>query len=89
MAKTNNNFKNIWTWLRHSKLIHRRKYYTSEELYNLFLNENKLIMISIYSFVCNINKCETQWDEFHKLEMTRRNYLYIILRKGEIINKTI
>ena len=80
----------VQRWINNTKLIQKRKWYTSKDLFDIFISETEEPEsihpdgnISFKGFVRCINKI----PQLDKVKTKQRNYKYIILCKNDCINR--
>ena len=78
----NNNYITTETWIRNNSVVYRRKFYTLEELYGLFIDDSGLRSITLRGFSRNINKCVEKISNFDRIEVGYRKFRFIMKQTG-------
>ena len=83
----NNHFQVIRIWFENTNQVQARKYYSSQELYGIFIEEfQSSLQITERSFSYRLNQLVEMIGTLHKVEIKTRDFRYIILNDDDSAN---
>ena len=83
----NNHFQVIRIWFENTNQVQARKYYSSQELYGIFIEEfQSSLQNTERSFSYRLNQLVEMIGTLHKVEIKTRDFRYIILNGDDSAN---